>query len=161
MKNGDILFLGQYKFNDFIVEAWIGKLEKQIYSFNGTYSGPTNKRLIFSWGSFELHGKNIKFDLGDTNKIKSFALICRYIALIMNNASEEQKEVFFEKGIDLFLNGVLINKKWITYDRFFNQERQEFINYDFRDYLPTPPIEIIVDVAIKDKLILTEKKYNF
>lgn len=156
MKTGSILFLGQYKINNLIVEAWLSKLEKQLYSFNGTYANLTNKRLVFSWDNFELRENRLKFDLGNTKKIKkikTFALICRYIAIVINNAPYEQKNIFFEMGLPPFFNGVLINKKCITHEQFFNQEFQKFVNYDCRDHLPIPPIEIIVDTAINEGLI--------
>ena len=121
-------------------------MTEKRYAFNGAYTNLTTNKFVVGWGFFELHENNIKFDVYNTNEIKIFALICRYITLSINNAPDEQKDIYFQAGLPVFLNGVSINKNDIIRDYFNHKQNQQ------KRYLRKFSLEIILDDAL-DKLI--------
>ena len=154
MKNGDIFFIGRYKDNNLCVRASISKMLEKRYAFNGAYTNLTTNKFVLCWVFFELHENNIKFDVDNTNEIKTFALICRYIALSINNVPNEQKNIYFKTGLPVFLNGVLINKNDIIRDHFNHKQNQ---NHKQKRYVRTFSLEIILDDVL-DKLINLDNK---
>lgn len=156
MKDGDIFFVGRYKVNNLNVSAYICKMTEKRYAFNGAYTNLTTNKFVVGWGFFELHENNIKFDVYNTNEIKIFALICRYITLSINNAPDEQKDIYFQAGLPVFLTGVSINKNDIIRD-YFNHKQNQNQDHKQKRYLRTFSIEIILDDVL-DKLINLDNK---
>ena len=122
MKIGDTYFLGQYKekiYNDddseeFVAEAWIEK-ERGIHKFYGTWTFPTkpSRSLIMTSGDFKItKGGIIEFKKGMSG-VKEFALVCRYLDLMLRKMSIDERQRYLSEGARPLLRGVWLDKNYI------------------------------------------------
>ncbi|MDI2051569.1 hypothetical protein [Klebsiella pneumoniae] len=178
MKVGDTFILGKYtqpvyhesgsfclpkRLSDdgercFVAEAWIEK-ERGTYTFNATWTFPTKpeRAFIMTFGAFRVlkggiiafEDKNINFD-DKKDAVRSFALVCRYLAFMLNNMSVEDKKIYFENKTFPLFNGV-----WVDSD--CNERRQRAVEIDgkikwvcinYKDYMPTHQLSAIVEASI-------------
>ncbi|MBW5840011.1 hypothetical protein [Yersinia enterocolitica] len=135
----------------FVAEAWIEK-ERGIYSFYATWTFPTKpeRAHVMTYGEFRIFkGGIIAFDDKD-HAVRSFALVCRYLAHMLNCMSYEDKEIYFKNNSFPLFNGV-----WLDSD--CNERRQRAIEADgkikrvwinYKDHMPTHQLSAIVYAAL-------------
>ncbi|EEG9646617.1 hypothetical protein GNN13_23030, partial [Salmonella enterica] len=78
----------------FVAEAWIEK-ERGIHSFYATWTFPTKpeRAHVMTFGEFRISkGGIIEFDNND-HAVRSFALVCRYLAHMLSCMSDEDKKI--------------------------------------------------------------------
>lgn len=158
MKVGDTFILGQCKKRicdnregKYLAEAYIEK-ERGVYKFYGTWTFITkpSRALIMASGDFKiLKGGVVKFD-EDTESVKSFALICRYIALMLKCMSHDEVMHYLSAGCS-----PLFNEAWLDSNLIERRERARldegkvhFYNVSYKNNAPTNQMKAIVDVAI-------------
>lgn len=134
----------------FVAEAWIEK-ERGVYSFYGTWTFPTKpeRAHVMTFGKFRISkGGIIEFD-DKGHAVRSFALVCRYLAHMLNCMSDEDKKVYFKNNSFPLFNGV-----WLDSD--CNERRQRAVEVDgkikrvwinYKDYMPTHQLSAIVEAA--------------
>lgn len=134
----------------FVAEAWIEK-ERGVYSFYGTWTFPTKpeRAHVMTFGEFSISkGGIIEFDDKD-HAVRSFALVCRYLAYMLNCMSDEDKKIYFKNNSFPLFNGV-----WLDSD--CNERRQRAVEVDgkikrvwinYKDYMPTHQLSAIVEAA--------------
>lgn len=141
----------------FVAEAWIEK-ERGVYSFYATWTFPTKpeRAHVMTFGEFRIHkGGIIEFDNKNVDPddknhaVKSFALVCRYLAHLLNCMSYEDKKVYFKNNSFPLFNGV-----WLDSD--CNERRQRAVEVDgkikrvwvnYKNYMPTHQLSAIVEAA--------------
>lgn len=142
----------------FVAEAWIEK-ERGVYSFYGTWTFPTKpeRAFIMTFGEFRIRkGGIIEFDdknvgLDDKNHaVRSFALVCRYLAYMLNGMSAEDKKVYFSNHSFPLFNGVWLDSDCIerrgrVIKQVDGKIKRAWINY--KDYMPTHQLFAIIDAA--------------
>lgn len=114
MKNGDFLFLEQYKKENFIAETWSEK-KGQKYSFFATWTLPTKTQrpFIMTLGDFNLFkGGFIQFD-DELTCIRSFSFVCSYILFIRSEFLREGQLMYFRLGVKPFLIGIWLDKNTV------------------------------------------------
>ncbi len=150
MKVGDTFILGKYTqpvshYSDlfcvppryslnggeacFVAEAWIEK-ERGVYSFYATWTFPTKPGR-----------KN--------NSVRSFALVCRYLAFMLGSMSIEDKKVYFSGNSTPLFNGVWLDSDCIERRVRATQQidgKIKRVRINYKDYMPTPQLCAIVDV---------------
>lgn len=142
----------------FVAEAWIEK-ERGVYSFYATWTFPTKpeRAHVMTFGEFrirkggiiEFDNKNVEPD-DKNHPVRSFALVCRYLAYMLNCMSAEDKKVYFSNNSSPLFNGI-----WLDRDCIERRERaiqqvdggikRVWINY--KDYMPTHQLSAVVDAA--------------
>ncbi|EKQ9129702.1 hypothetical protein QKX98_004175 [Salmonella enterica] len=135
----------------FVAEAWIEK-ERGVYTFYATWTFPTKpgRAHVMTFGEFRISkGGIIEFNDKD-HAVRSFALVCRYLAHMLNCMSDEDKKIYFKNNSFPLFNGV-----WLDSDCIERRERvirqvdgkikRVWINY--KDYMPTHQLSAIVEAA--------------
>ncbi|EBM9948430.1 hypothetical protein S576_23645 [Salmonella enterica subsp. enterica serovar Give] len=141
----------------FVAEAWIEK-ERGVYSFYATWTFPTKpeRAHVMTFGEFRIHkggiiefdNKNVEPD-DNNHAVRSFALVCRYLAHMLKCMSDEDKKIYFKNNSFPLFNGV-----WLDSD--CNERRQRAVEVDgkikrvwinYKDYMPTHQLSAIVDAA--------------
>ncbi|HDX9051752.1 TPA: hypothetical protein ACHJX8_004429 [Yersinia enterocolitica] len=167
MKVGDTFILGKYtqpisydsdsfstpqaSDNDeacFVAEAWIER-KRGGYSFHGTWTFPTKpeRGFIMTFGEFKIcKGGVIEFDYKN-DAIRSFALVCRYLAKMLSSMSRDDAKVY-KHSFPLF-SGVWLDSDFIERRKRaveVNGKIKRF-NISYKKYPPTHQLSAIVDAA--------------
>ncbi|EBJ4206755.1 hypothetical protein DUG12_24485 [Salmonella enterica] len=134
----------------FVAEAWIEK-ERGVYSFYATWTFPTKpeRAHVMSFGEFRISkGGIIEFDDKD-HAVRSFALVCRYLAHMLNCMSDEDKKIYFKNNSFPLFNGVWLdsdcNERRLRAVKVDGKIKRVLINY--KDYMPTHQLSAIVEAA--------------
>ncbi len=142
----------------FVAEAWIEK-ERGVYSFYATWTFLTKpeRAHIMSFGGFRIHkggiiefdSKNVEHD-DKNHAVRNFALVCRYLAHMLNCMSYEDKKVYVSNNSSPLFNGVWLDSDCIERRERVIQEvdgriKRVWINY--KDYMPTHQLSAIVEAA--------------
>lgn len=168
MKVGDTFILGKYtqpvshdsdsfyvpqpeSDNDkacFVAEAWIEK-ERGMYSFHGTWTFPTkpDRAFIMTFGKFKVHKRGgVEFD---NDGIRSFALVCRYLAKMLDSMPIDDKKVYFSNNSFPLFNGIWLDKNFIERRaravEMNGKIKRIYISY--KDYPMTHQLSAIIDAA--------------
>lgn len=135
----------------FVAEAWIEK-ERGLYSFHATWTFPTKSErpFIMTWGNFKIcKGGVIEFDeKGDS--VRSFALVCRYLAHMLDVMSYDDKKIYFEnKSVPLF-NGIWLDSDCNERKIRAIEENGKIkrIQMNYQNYMPTHQLCAIVETAV-------------
>ncbi|EAV3113542.1 hypothetical protein LBA84_004542 [Salmonella enterica] len=145
----------QYSLNGgeacFVAEAWIEK-ERGVYSFYATWTFPTKpgRAHVMTSGEFRiLKGGIIEFD-EESNSVRSFALVCRYLAFMLGSMSIEDKKVYFSGNSAPLFNGVWLDSDCIERRVRATQQidgKIKRVRINYKDYMPTPQLCAIIDAA--------------
>lgn len=168
MKIGDTFILGKYAqrisgeensvlmsvSNDgepcYVAEAWIEK-ERGFYSFFGTWTFPTKptRAFVMTSGKFKiLKGGVIEF--AESDSVKSFALVCRYLAWLVKKMPREEKNRYFSvNSVPLFmgiwLDSDLVERKIRVY---LEEGKPKPVRIDYSNYAPTHQLAAIIDAGL-------------
>lgn len=170
MKVGDVFILGKYtqpfsyerdKFyipeppsdNDevfAVAEAWIEK-ERGAYYFYGTWTFPTKPRrsFIMTFGEFKIRKGGVIEFVDKDDSVKSFALVCRYLAYLLKKMPLKEKEVYFKNKSHPLFNGIWLdsdyNERKVRAIEVEGKIKPLWVNY--KDYMPTHQISAIIDAG--------------
>lgn len=144
----------------FVAEAWIEK-ERGVYSFYATWTFPTKPKRahVMTFGEFRISkGGIIEFD-DKNHPVRLFALVCRYLAHMLNCMSYEDKKVYFSNNSSPLFNGVWLDSDCIERRERAIQEvdgriKRVWINY--KDYMPTHQLSAIVEAAFATGVLQLE-----
>lgn len=167
MKVGDTFILGKYTqlitgeensvlmpVSDsepcYVAEAWIEK-ERGFYSFFGTWTFPTKptRAFVMTSGKFKiLKGGVIEF--AEAESVKSFALVCRYLAWLVKKMPKEEKQRYFSaNSVPLFM-GIWLDSDLVEIKTrvYLEEGKPKPVRIDYSNYTPTHQLAAIVDAGL-------------
>lgn len=134
----------------YVAEAWIEK-ERGFYSFFGTWTFPTKptRAFVMTSGKFKiLKGGVIEF--AESESVKSFALVCRYLVWLVKKMPKEEKQRYFSANsvplfMGIWLDSDLVERKTRAYPE---EGKPKPVRMDYSNFAPTHQLAAIVDAGL-------------
>ncbi len=164
MRVGDTFIMGQIRhtyeeLNDFegVLEIYIEKEKNQVYRARSSFNLITkpSRPHVFTEFTFKFEkGGDFAFT-GDKEKglynQKGFALTCRYFNRLIQSASKENRDTYFEQGVPPYFRGITLDKKGLTRSFHYNRggSWNRRVQYQLTDeQMPKPMMTCLVDYAM-------------
>lgn len=167
MKVGDTFILGKYTqlitgeensvlmpVSDsepcYVAEAWIEK-ERGFYSFFSTWTFPTKpaRAFVMTSGKFKILKVGV-IEFAEAESVKSFALVCRYLAWLVKKMPKEEKQRYFSANsaplfMGIWLDSDLVERKTRVY---LAKGKPKPVRMDYSNYVPTHQLAAIIDAGL-------------